>query len=83
MHAFDYLTNRGGCEPQGMETIKLLGLKPGPITSVLLQKVVEWQLDHPEGTKDECSEYIKSEWASGKIAAPPIVPKIGNKKSKQ
>lgn len=66
----------------GMETIKVLGIKPGPITSILLQKVIEWQLDHPEGTKEECSDYIKSEWANGKITVPPVIQKVGNKKSK-
>lgn len=65
-----------------METIKLLGIKPGPITSILLHKVVEWQLDHPDGTKDECSDYIKAEWAIGKIVPPPVAPKASNKKSK-
>ncbi|KAK9894794.1 poly A polymerase C-terminal region-like protein [Cystobasidium minutum MCA 4210] len=67
----------------GMETIKLLGIKPGPITSALLQKVVEWQLDHPEGSKEECGQYIKAEYAAGHIVAPPVVAKAGNKKGKQ
>lgn len=70
-------------QSQGMETIKLLGIKPGPITSALLQKVVEWQLDHPEGSKEECGQYIKAEYAAGHIVAPPVVAKAGNKKGKQ
>lgn len=68
---------------QGMEIIKLLGIKPGPITSVLLQKVIEWQLDHPDGSKEECGEYIKAEYEGGRIVPPPVVAKAGNKKGKQ
>ena len=32
-----------------------------------LARVVEWQLEHPDGSKDECSDYIKAEVTSGRL----------------
>ena len=42
--------------------------KPGPWTGVVLDKVTEWQLDHPNGTKEECGTWLKAQQAAGKIA---------------
>lgn len=69
---------------QGQEVLTLLGLKPGPLTASLIQKVLEWQLNHPEGSKDECRQYMLGEWQAGSIEAPapPTVERAGKKKGK-
>lgn len=38
---------------------KALGRKPGPWMSKVTGEVLKWQLDHPEGTQDECIAYIR------------------------
>lgn len=32
-----------------------------------LSKVVEWQLEHPEGSKVECQSWLKAEVESGRL----------------
>ena len=32
-----------------------------------LAKVVEWQLEHPNGSKEECREHLKAEATSGRL----------------
>ena len=39
---------------------KELGRKPGPWLKPVNDAVVVWQLDNPEGTKEQCLEHIKS-----------------------
>lgn len=41
--------------------------KPGPWTGVVLDKILEWQLDHPEGDKAACEEWLREECRSGRI----------------
>ncbi|TFK76716.1 hypothetical protein BDN72DRAFT_806767 [Pluteus cervinus] len=41
--------------------------KAGPWIGEALNKVFDWQLDHPEGTKDECIEWLKQLRDSGKL----------------
>lgn len=38
---------------------KYLGKKPGPWMSSVTTEVLKWQLDHPEGTQDECLAHIQ------------------------
>lgn len=45
----------------------MLGGKPGPWTAVMLAKVVEWQLENPEGDKDACATWLKEEQRSGRL----------------
>lgn len=45
----------------------MLGGKPGPWTSVLLNKVVEWQLDNPGGDEDACVAWLEEEQKSGRL----------------
>lgn len=40
---------------------------PGPWTGRILNQVVEWQLDHPTGNKEECSTWLQVEVAAGRI----------------
>ncbi|GHJ86459.1 hypothetical protein NliqN6_2861 [Naganishia liquefaciens] len=42
----------------GNEINALLGIKPSPMTRVLLQEVITWQLDHPDATREECQDWL-------------------------
>lgn len=33
----------------------------------MIKRVVEWQLEHPEGTKDDCLAWLKEEKSAGHI----------------
>ncbi|PVV04549.1 hypothetical protein BB560_000953 [Smittium megazygosporum] len=50
-HSFKYIVN-------GKEVSQLLGIKPGPAIKKHLDKVMQWQLENPDGTKDDCKKYI-------------------------
>lgn len=40
----------------------LFGMKPGPEVGAILQDVMEWQLMYPNGTVQECEEWLKTEF---------------------
>ncbi|ORY00619.1 poly A polymerase C-terminal region-like protein [Basidiobolus meristosporus CBS 931.73] len=44
----------------GKKAATLLGIKPGPQIKGILEKVMYWQLGHPEGTPEQCVEFIQS-----------------------
>lgn len=44
----------------GNQLVKYLQRKPGPWMKPAMDNVLVWQLDHPQGTKEECIEFIKS-----------------------
>jgi tRNA nucleotidyltransferase (CCA-adding enzyme) len=46
----------------GKRAAQIVGLKPGPVVTELLKVQMIWQLDHPQGTKEECEEAIKYYW---------------------
>lgn len=53
---------------KGREVVKILGAaSPGPWTGQVLARIVEWQLEHPQGTKDECEAWLRAEQAAGHI----------------
>ncbi|KAJ1889272.1 CCA tRNA nucleotidyltransferase, mitochondrial, partial [Coemansia sp. S17] len=43
----------------GKTAAKILGIKPGPALKGVLDRVMDWQLDHPQGTRDEGEAFIK------------------------
>ncbi|KAF8588429.1 hypothetical protein K439DRAFT_1335219 [Ramaria rubella] len=52
----------------GREVSSLLGAKkPGPWTGRLLNHIMEWQLAHPQGTKDDCAAWLKEEVNAGRL----------------
>ncbi|EPQ61126.1 hypothetical protein GLOTRDRAFT_69359 [Gloeophyllum trabeum ATCC 11539] len=53
----------------GRDVVAELNAKPGPWTGQALARVVEWQLDHPQGTKEECATWLRAEHAEGRIEA--------------
>ncbi|KAF3929322.1 hypothetical protein AA313_de0209147 [Arthrobotrys entomopaga] len=44
----------------GTELQDILKKKPGPWMKTVLEEVMVWQLDHPEGTKDDAKEFVAS-----------------------
>lgn len=53
---------------QGHSVCEVVGAsKPGRWTGCVLSKVMEWQLDHPGGTKEMCAEWLKEEFKAGRI----------------
>lgn len=58
----DYqLENVNSMKPliDGKFIAKAIGRKPGPWMSSVTGEVLRWQLDHPEGTQDECIAHIR------------------------
>ncbi|WWD15947.1 hypothetical protein CI109_100371 [Kwoniella shandongensis] len=47
---------------QGTEMQSLLSIKPSPLLNTIRQAINVWQLDHPEGTKEECEGWLKNQW---------------------
>jgi len=41
--------------------------KPGPWTGRALAQVIEWQLEHPNGTKEECIEWLDGQFTKGLV----------------
>lgn len=48
----------------GKRATQLVGLKPGPHVSELLKVQMTWQLENPEGTKEECEKAIEEYWSN-------------------
>nr|XP_031862773.1 uncharacterized protein CI109_001785 [Kwoniella shandongensis]KAA5529845.1 hypothetical protein CI109_001785 [Kwoniella shandongensis] len=46
----------------GTEMQSLLSIKPSPLLNTIRQAINVWQLDHPEGTKEECEGWLKNQW---------------------
>ncbi|KAJ4471316.1 hypothetical protein C8J55DRAFT_521349 [Lentinula edodes] len=51
----------------GREVVSLLNVKAGPWTGTVLARVVEWQLEHPEGSKGECLTWLKEQLSAGTL----------------
>ncbi|KAI9204831.1 uncharacterized protein BJ171DRAFT_503798 [Polychytrium aggregatum] len=47
----------------GKDIARILCIRPGPQVGEYLYRVMEWQLEHPHGTKPECESWIKVEFA--------------------
>lgn len=55
---------------QGREVVAALNAsKTGPWLGQVLSKVVEWQLEHPAGSKTACLAWLEGERANGHIVA--------------
>ncbi|WWD01331.1 hypothetical protein V866_008274 [Kwoniella sp. B9012] len=46
----------------GTELQQLLSISPSPLLQTIRQALNVWQLDHPEGTKEECEVWLKGMW---------------------
>ncbi|KAF9040369.1 hypothetical protein BDZ89DRAFT_1060461 [Hymenopellis radicata] len=51
----------------GREVVNLLNAKPGPWTGRVLNQVLEWQFENPDGTKDACSQWLIDAHAAGTV----------------
>ncbi|KAK0208895.1 hypothetical protein DFS33DRAFT_1254396 [Desarmillaria ectypa] len=60
----------------GRDVVKILEAKPGPWTGQVLTQVMEWQLEHPERTKEDCTAWLMHAHSTGLIrtdfAAEPV-----------
>ena len=56
------------CPMQGKEIMKVLEATPGPWMGQVLARVIEWQLEHPKGTKQECEAWLRVEQAGGRVS---------------
>ena len=64
----------------------MLGQPPGKLgklLAVLLQRVVVYQLDNPEASIEQCEDFIKEEYESGRCVLPPEEDGVGTKKQEQ
>lgn len=52
---------------KGGEVGAILNAKGGPWTGVVLARVIEWQLEHPDGSKEECTVWLKEQYSSGNL----------------
>ena len=53
---------------QGRDIVLALGAKKhGAWVGETLAKVVEWQLEHPQGTRDDCLLWLEHERSSGNL----------------
>ncbi|KAL4069364.1 hypothetical protein J3A83DRAFT_4096357 [Scleroderma citrinum] len=57
----------------GNEVVALVGGKPGPWTRIVLDKILEWHLEHPQGDKVACTDWLKEECNSGRINVQELV----------
>ncbi|RGB37748.1 hypothetical protein C1646_651771 [Rhizophagus diaphanus] len=46
----------------GKDIQKLLKIKPGPNFRDILNSIMEWQLEYPNSSKEECQEFIKNKY---------------------
>ncbi|WWC61070.1 uncharacterized protein I303_103648 [Kwoniella dejecticola CBS 10117] len=46
----------------GTELQALLSITPSPLLQTIRQALNIWQLDHPEGNKEECEVWLKQQW---------------------
>lgn len=42
--------------------------QPGPWTGRALAHVMEWQLEHPDGTKEECTAWLDEQFTKGLVS---------------
>ena len=53
---------------QGRQVIEAMGAsKAGPWTGQILDQVIKWQLEHPDGTTIECEAWLRAEREAGRI----------------
>ena len=48
------------CCPLLLQLIELLAVPKGPLLGQLTAAVLEWQMAHPKGSKEDCVEHIKA-----------------------
>lgn len=47
----------------GHEVMTLLGVKPGPIIGEVSKGLIDWQLDNPQGTKEQAAEWVSENYS--------------------
>ncbi|KAI0700413.1 hypothetical protein BC835DRAFT_1404849 [Cytidiella melzeri] len=53
----------------GRDVVRVLKTEsPGPWMAKVLANIIEWQLAYPNGTREECEEWLKAEQIAGRIS---------------
>ncbi|KIM33013.1 hypothetical protein M408DRAFT_14571 [Serendipita vermifera MAFF 305830] len=61
-----------------------LQVKPGPHMSTLVERVIEWQLEHPNGTVEECKSWLQQQHTIGALGnLPPMVGELPDRRKKR
>jgi hypothetical protein len=57
---------------QGKQVMRLFGVeKGGKVVADLLQLVLEWQLENPEGNHEELEAWLRGEWETRNMSVQP------------
>ncbi|KAG1841321.1 hypothetical protein DFJ58DRAFT_732495 [Suillus subalutaceus] len=51
----------------GKTIARAMDERPGPWMKAMLNMVLEWQLEHPDGTQDDCLAWLNEEKSAGRI----------------
>ncbi|KAG2160099.1 uncharacterized protein EDB93DRAFT_1261421 [Suillus bovinus] len=51
----------------GQAIARAMDENPGPWMKAMVNRVLEWQLGHPDGTQDDCLAWLKEEKSAGRI----------------
>ncbi|KAF9015439.1 transfer RNA nucleotidyltransferase [Cyathus striatus] len=70
------LVDAGNMKPvlNGKEVVEIVGQKAGPWVTEAMNRIIEWQLDHPEHGREECLEWLKETSTSWNVTTEPIKP---------
>ncbi|KIM84665.1 hypothetical protein PILCRDRAFT_818258 [Piloderma croceum F 1598] len=67
----------------GRQVIEAMGAsRPGAWTGQILARVIEWQLEHPDGTMVECEAWLRAEREAGRIRVENCAPDSASKRTK-
>jgi len=68
---------------QGKSVTSILSAQPGPWTGKAISRIITWQLENPEGTREECESWLREEHGAGRLGIEPAQSKIKEPASKR
>jgi len=67
----------------GREVINALGAdRPGAWTGRVMAKILEWQLENPQGTKETCISWLKQEQHDGRLELDNVIAEPSSKRAR-
>jgi tRNA nucleotidyltransferase (CCA-adding enzyme) len=63
----DEMQNSATAQGKDLMAVPSAPKQPGPWTGRALAQVMEWQLEHPTGTKEECIAWLDEKFTQGLI----------------
>ncbi|KAK7468557.1 CCA tRNA nucleotidyltransferase, mitochondrial [Stygiomarasmius scandens] len=67
----------------GKSVTSILSAQPGPWTGKAISRIITWQLENPEGTREECESWLREEHGAGRLGIEPAQSKIKEPASKR